>query len=392
MSAKPPRGKSGGKRRQTDREDGGGSASVMSSKGVSAAPEVVYKMSKKIAQLTKVIYYLNTKNEDHNVEVQSLIDAYEEELSDAIKDGTGQIQELRAKLDECNIKIQAQDAVIQSYLETISQNEREPPGSKSEVEKSEGLTSISALSTESLRSDHDAEVKRICDKYEEKIAKLTETHEKQIIELQLQSSKTIKVYSDECKSAQEQLKDIVDVLSKQHDEKIRVYQNEAKDVREFYEAKLKDAEKESKATVVQLKEEVQEMSTMQASLVSESSKAESLKRYQERAFKQLLDEMEEMEKNMKEDKVTSLLHQEAELKAAFDSEMKAKIIQLDELRISLLQEKQNEINNLLEKIIKQSDEAKIALEKEKEQFNIQKAALEESSAILKTPEHTSKTS
>jgi hypothetical protein len=39
-------------------------------------------MSKKIAQLTKVIYFLNTKNEDHHVEIQSLIDAYEEELGE----------------------------------------------------------------------------------------------------------------------------------------------------------------------------------------------------------------------------------------------------------------------------------------------------------------------
>ena len=39
-------------------------------------------MSKKIAQLTKVIYYLNTKNEDHSVEVQSLIDAYEDEIAE----------------------------------------------------------------------------------------------------------------------------------------------------------------------------------------------------------------------------------------------------------------------------------------------------------------------
>lgn len=45
-----------------------------------APPDVVYKLSKKIAQLTKVIYYLNTKNEDHTVEVQSLAEAYEDEI------------------------------------------------------------------------------------------------------------------------------------------------------------------------------------------------------------------------------------------------------------------------------------------------------------------------
>jgi hypothetical protein len=35
-------------------------------------PDLHHKMSKKIAQLTKVIYHLNTKNEDHEYEIQAL--------------------------------------------------------------------------------------------------------------------------------------------------------------------------------------------------------------------------------------------------------------------------------------------------------------------------------
>jgi hypothetical protein len=37
-------------------------------------------MSKKIAQLTKVIYHLNTKNENHEGELDSLADQYESEI------------------------------------------------------------------------------------------------------------------------------------------------------------------------------------------------------------------------------------------------------------------------------------------------------------------------
>ena len=33
---------------------------------------MIYKMSKKIAQLTKVVYYLNSKNEDAVLEVERL--------------------------------------------------------------------------------------------------------------------------------------------------------------------------------------------------------------------------------------------------------------------------------------------------------------------------------
>ena len=40
-------------------------------------PEVHYKMAKKIAQLTKVIYYLNTKHEDHQDEMEAVTGSYE---------------------------------------------------------------------------------------------------------------------------------------------------------------------------------------------------------------------------------------------------------------------------------------------------------------------------
>ena len=37
------------------------------SKAADLFPDIHFKMSKKIAQLTKVIYQLNSKNEDHQV-------------------------------------------------------------------------------------------------------------------------------------------------------------------------------------------------------------------------------------------------------------------------------------------------------------------------------------
>lgn len=35
-------------------------------------PDLHHKMSKKIAQLTKVIYHLNTRNDDHETEIATL--------------------------------------------------------------------------------------------------------------------------------------------------------------------------------------------------------------------------------------------------------------------------------------------------------------------------------
>ena len=44
--------------------------------------EVFFKMSKKIAQLTKVIYYLNSKHEDHDDELEATTEEYEGHLDE----------------------------------------------------------------------------------------------------------------------------------------------------------------------------------------------------------------------------------------------------------------------------------------------------------------------
>ena len=43
-------------------------------------PDMLYKLSKKIAQLTKVIYSLNTKNDDLEVDLEAMKASYEEKL------------------------------------------------------------------------------------------------------------------------------------------------------------------------------------------------------------------------------------------------------------------------------------------------------------------------
>lgn len=50
-------------------------------------PELHHKMSKKIAQLTKVIYHLNTKNEDYTQDLASLSESYETEIDGVSSSG-----------------------------------------------------------------------------------------------------------------------------------------------------------------------------------------------------------------------------------------------------------------------------------------------------------------
>ncbi|KAF5825979.1 hypothetical protein DUNSADRAFT_5586 [Dunaliella salina] len=59
-------------------------------------------MSKKVAQLTKVIYHLNTKNEDHDLDMQDLAEQYEAELELVLKDTTEKVNFFKSKMEEAS--------------------------------------------------------------------------------------------------------------------------------------------------------------------------------------------------------------------------------------------------------------------------------------------------
>ena len=45
-------------------------------------------MCKKVAQLTKVIFYLNTKNDEYVSNLRAVVNAYESELDTTVKEVT----------------------------------------------------------------------------------------------------------------------------------------------------------------------------------------------------------------------------------------------------------------------------------------------------------------
>uniref|UniRef100_A0A8C1GAL1 Family with sequence similarity 184 member A n=1 Tax=Cyprinus carpio TaxID=7962 RepID=A0A8C1GAL1_CYPCA len=78
------------------------------------------KMSKKIAQLTKVIYALNTKNDEHEAAIQTLKEAHEEEVQQILSDTREKIMQYKSKIsDEMDLKQR-----IQSLEESMELHER----------------------------------------------------------------------------------------------------------------------------------------------------------------------------------------------------------------------------------------------------------------------------
>ena len=74
-------------------------------------PDLHLKMSKKIAQLTRVIYHLNAKNEDNAAELASYREQHNSEVSLILEDAMGKLNEFQAKLEERNSNNEAEKAV-----------------------------------------------------------------------------------------------------------------------------------------------------------------------------------------------------------------------------------------------------------------------------------------
>uniref|UniRef100_A0A665W3F7 Zgc:85722 n=1 Tax=Echeneis naucrates TaxID=173247 RepID=A0A665W3F7_ECHNA len=63
------------------------------------------KMSKKIAQLTKVIYALNTKNDEHEEEIESLKEAHQDEVQHIVTETRDKIMQYKSKMaDEADLR------------------------------------------------------------------------------------------------------------------------------------------------------------------------------------------------------------------------------------------------------------------------------------------------
>lgn len=78
------------------------------------------KMSKKIAQLTKVIYALNTKNDEHEAAIATLKEAHEEEVQQILSETREKILQYKGKIsDEIDLKRR-----IQSLEESMELHER----------------------------------------------------------------------------------------------------------------------------------------------------------------------------------------------------------------------------------------------------------------------------
>lgn len=83
-------------------------------------PDLHHKMSKKIAQLTKVIYHLNTKNEDSDDQIEGLKKQHESEVDQILRDAAKKLNQFKDRLE----KRQSVEAT-QEVLKQLRQQHKE---------------------------------------------------------------------------------------------------------------------------------------------------------------------------------------------------------------------------------------------------------------------------
>ncbi|KAJ3247620.1 hypothetical protein HDU78_003733 [Chytriomyces hyalinus] len=215
--------------------------------------KVVFKMSKKIAQLTKVIYYLNTKNEDHNVEIQSLIDAYEDELTETIKDGTLQIETMKNQLRDAQEKSKLCEETIDAHVRTIdSQLQELRDCYHREEELKELMEGVSTDADRKIRSNledmHELTKSQEIvqeEKMQARLNELMQAHELELDQLRIENESTVKACMEDYKSVQGLLKDTVNTMNRQMEEERKQFTSEKERMAKDHEHKIAEIETEN---------------------------------------------------------------------------------------------------------------------------------------------------
>ena len=98
---------------------------------VDITPELHMKMSKKIAQLTKVIYNLNTKNDEHDDIVQSLKEVHEEEMQKLAAETKEKVAHYRQKME----LVKEQEQLITRLQDLLAEEQKEKMNFINDFEK-----------------------------------------------------------------------------------------------------------------------------------------------------------------------------------------------------------------------------------------------------------------
>ncbi|XP_015480907.1 protein FAM184B isoform X2 [Parus major] len=143
-----------------------GSKAARSSSAEECSREMHMKMCKKIAQLTKVIYALNTKNDEHEDSIQALREAHEKEIQNILAETRETILQCKSKVEEEQLlrkHIQALEIAVAQHKRLKEEALAELVLCKKQAEekesRTEGKQAQIGLSTDTVDTNADFENK-----------------------------------------------------------------------------------------------------------------------------------------------------------------------------------------------------------------------------------------
>ncbi|XP_061848782.1 protein FAM184B isoform X2 [Colius striatus] len=122
-----------------------GSKAARSGSAEECNQEMHMKMCKKIAQLTKVIYALNTKNDEYEASIQALREAHEEEIQHILAETRETILQCKSKVEEEQLlrkRIQALEIAVEQHKRLKEEALAELTLCKKQVEERELRTEV----------------------------------------------------------------------------------------------------------------------------------------------------------------------------------------------------------------------------------------------------------
>ncbi|XP_037618441.1 protein FAM184A-like isoform X5 [Sebastes umbrosus] len=151
------------------------------------------KMSKKIAQLTKVIYALNTKNDEHEEEIESLKDAHEDEVQHIVTETRDKIMQYKSKMvDEADLRRR-----LASLEESVELHEHMKRQALAEFEMYRQRMEDSQLCTEAQHTQRVVSMSREVEALMERVEEITKDKVRLLEEYEAKLGKAQEYYERE---------------------------------------------------------------------------------------------------------------------------------------------------------------------------------------------------
>ncbi|KAM4709286.1 protein FAM184B [Discoglossus pictus] len=329
-------------------------------------PELHVKMCKKIAQLTKVIYALNLKADEYEVNILALKEAHQDEINHISSETretvlqyeskVGEEQNLRLRMHELEQTLDKNNMVMQQTLADLTMY-KEQAEQREEKTKSEHAERITALSKEMLTMKTD---------YENQVQKLKEEADSlrkkcKVLEKDRSGEKVNEKLNKEAQALRKEVESLKSQNQKQREE----YAQKTSKLHNSYIKERENLRKSLQQSVTEMLKQWQQKEQEQKKSIQAREAA------MQQEVKQLKSDIDAKAQDIKESKKQS--QKMKERIQVLESQLKQRRPEVQKLQA--MQSQADELSNAKEQLQQQQDEIQNQIEQITTKSNTQKTAV-----------------